>query len=343
MYRRGEHGQVARALRVLGELRGFRHGRPLADLAAKVGASERTVKRDLDALDQAGLLIERETRPPEGRVWARLVEDAHTDIAISRRERYTLLAVRSLFTVLRGTPLWEDVESIHRKLDQWMSDKERAEAASLADRFAYIPDGGTKAYDGKEDVQDALLTGVLQRRVVQYAYKDARGRTSRGYLAPLAMVLYKHGLYVVAIRLRRPEDGTAIRADARYETPFAVERFLEAEALRRMTFTPPAGFRLDRAIHPAGGIFLADSTRTQQVVIEFSKSKAAYVLGREHFRDQHAEVLPDGRVRLSFPTPNLTPIVSWVLEWGPHAKVLEPKELVTRVVAELDAARALYA
>ena len=46
-----------------------------------------------------------------------------------------------------------------------MSPAERAEHATFGDRFAYFPDGGTKAYEGQEDVLDALLAGVLSRRV----------------------------------------------------------------------------------------------------------------------------------------------------------------------------------
>ena len=76
-----------------------------------------------------------------------------------------------------------------------MSPEERAEHETFGDRFAHVPDGGTKAYEGKEDVLDALLTGVLSRKVVRHEYRDARGRTQRGHLAPFAMVLYKHGPY----------------------------------------------------------------------------------------------------------------------------------------------------
>jgi hypothetical protein len=34
--------------------------------------------------------------------------------------------------------------------------------------------------------------------------------------------------------------------------------------------------------------------------------------------------------------------VSWVLEWGPHARAIEPPALVAQVIAELDAARRGY-
>ena len=39
MYRRTEVGQVARALRVLDELRGFKRGRWISEIAKEVGAS----------------------------------------------------------------------------------------------------------------------------------------------------------------------------------------------------------------------------------------------------------------------------------------------------------------
>src|SRR5262245_63665203 len=107
MYRRGDLGHTARTLRVLDELRGFRRGRPLAELARHLDASERTVRRDLADLRAIGFEIEAVLL--DGRAGARLVEKSFSSIAITRRERYTLLAVASLFDVLRGTPLWEDV------------------------------------------------------------------------------------------------------------------------------------------------------------------------------------------------------------------------------------------
>jgi predicted DNA-binding transcriptional regulator YafY len=39
---------------------------------------------------------------------------------------------------------------------------------------------------------------------------------------------------------------------------------------------------------------------------------------------------------------NLTPVVSWVLEWGKRARVVEPPELAERVREELEGALAQY-
>ena len=163
MFKRGDFKQVARALRILHALRGYPEGRSLAQLSREVGVSERTVKRDLAELAEANIKIDRS--PIEGRAAARLEEESHQTVAITRRERYTLLAIRRMFDPFKGTPLAEDVESVLAKLQQRASAKERAEFAADRDRFAYVPVGGIKRYRDKEDVLDALLSGVLLRRV----------------------------------------------------------------------------------------------------------------------------------------------------------------------------------
>lgn len=358
MYKRGDLNHISRTLRVLDELRGFRRGRLLSEIAAQLGASERTIRRDLADLRSAGFEIEGLTLG--GRAAARLVEKTYSNIAITRRERYTLMAIGSLFDVLRGTPLWEDVRSLQAKLAQRMSPEEREEHATFGERFAYVPDGGTKAYEGKEDVLDALLTGVLSRRIVRFAYRDSRGRVRKGRIAPYTMVLYKHGLYVIGSRLRdpgeQPADASADRAPADRAPAdrapaepiapivvYAVERFTEAEALRNAPFVVPPGFHVTDVLNGAFGIHVAASDAPpRRAVIEFSAAKAAFVRARLWHPTQAFEELPDGRVRLAFTCANLIPVVSWVLEWGPHAKAIEPPELVADVIAELDAARRAY-
>jgi predicted DNA-binding transcriptional regulator YafY len=339
LYRRGDLNHISRVLRVLDELRGFRRGRRLSEIARQLGASERTIRRDLSDLRSAGFEIENVDLG--GRAGARLIERTYSNIAITRRERYTLLAIARLFDVLRGTPLWEDVASLQHKLEQRMTPEERAEHASLGDRFAYVPDGGTKAYEGKEDILDALLTGVLSRRVVRFAYRDALSRARQGYLAPYTMLLYKHGLYVVGSRLREPSDGQAIDPAASIAV-YAVERFTEADPVRDAPFTAPATFHITEILNGAFGIHVRSGASPHRVVVEFSAERAAFVRARVWHPTQTFEELADHRVRLMFTCASLIPVVSWVLEWGPHARAIEPPELVASIVAELDAARRAY-
>ena len=120
-------------------LRGYKHGRTLADLAVALDVSERTVRRDIADLVDAEIRIEL-TRI-DGRSAARLIEPSYAAVPVTRRERYTLLAVRHVFDVLRGTPLHDDVISVLDKVEQRMNPTERTEHAALGAHFAYVPDG----------------------------------------------------------------------------------------------------------------------------------------------------------------------------------------------------------
>jgi proteasome accessory factor B len=336
MYRKGEIGSVARALRVLDALRGFKQGRRVAAIATEVGVSERTVHRDIAELQDAGFDIAVTKR--ERRVMATLArEQTYSPVSITKRERFTLLAVRNVFDVLRGTPFLDDIHAVMSKLDQRMSDKGREEHRASGERFIYLPDHGTKSYAGKEDIIDSLQTGVLSRKVVRFRYRGMRSGHD-GFLAPFGLVLYRHGLYAIGARLSAANADTA---GAKLGI-FAVERFTECEHLRASTFTIPADFDMRKQLHGAFGPHLADDTGPHDVVVEFSREKAALAASREWHPTQTIEQAAGGRVRIAFRAPNLAPIVSWVLEWGPHARAVSPLLLVAEVVAELDGARAQY-
>ena len=319
MYRKGELGQVARALRVLDALRGFKHGRWVSEVATEVGASERTVRRDIAELQDAGFDIEVTRR--DNRSFACLVtERTYSPVSITKRERFTLLAVRSVFDVLQGTPFLDDVRSVMTKLEQRMSDSRAAEHAAFGERFMYMPDHGTKSYAGKEDIIDALQTGILSRKVVRYRYADARGRARDGFLAPFGMMLYRHGLYAIGARLKKAGDDVAIAPLGM----FAIERFTEAEHLRGHEFVVPAGFNIRDVLHGAFGPHLADASGPHEVVVEFSREKALLASSRAWHPSQRVEKLSDGRVRITLRVPHLAPVVSWILEWGPHACAMLP-------------------
>jgi predicted DNA-binding transcriptional regulator YafY len=337
VYRRGELGQIARALRMLDTLRGFKHGRWISDIASEIGASERTVRRDIAELQDAGFDIELTRR--DNKSFACLAtERTYSPVSITKRERFTLLAVRSVFDVLQGTPFLDDVRSVMTKLEQRMSDKERAELAAFGDRFVYMPDHGTKSYAGKEDIIDAIQTGILSRKVVRYRYADSRGRGREGFLAPLGMVLYRHGLYAIGARLNDPNSNPATELLA----IFAIERFTEAEHLRERDFRLPRDFVIRDALHGAFGPHLVDATGPHDVVVEFSREKALLASSRLWHPTQRVDEKRDGRVRIAMHVPSLAPVVSWILEWGPHARALAPDALVAEVKAELEQARAQY-
>ena len=213
-----------------------------------------------------------------------------------------------------------------------MPASQQADLDSFGDRFVFLPDHGTKIYREKDDILDALLTGVIRRWKINYRYRPHKGRAREGVLAPYALVLYKNGLYVIAKR----DD-----ADPRQPPHvYAAERFLDAEHIRGLAFELPSDFNVDSFFAGAFGIHHGSSSH--DVVIEFSAAAKNLIKSRIWHDNQKITSVDGNKLRLSFQVPDLTQVVSWVLSWGPMAKVIGPEDLRKKVNEELSATLELY-
>jgi len=322
-----------RLVRILLRLQGRHTGLSMHELGAELGVSRSQLRRDLLALEEAGIRLSFDREPGRyGRAVVRILDADATRIPITRRERYTLLAVRRMFDVFRGTPLYEDVASVYEKLLETLPGRERRDLRQLDEQIVYLPSGGTKHYSDKEDVLDALQTGVMMGRRVNTFYRPRRGAASEGVLEPYALIIYRNGLYVVASRYRDGERGAP--------RVFAVERFEWAQPVRRSRFAPPEDLDIDALFDGAFG--LITGRRRHRVVLEFAAGVRTEVLARRFHRTQVATEIAGGRVRLELEVTSLRELTSWVLGWGPAVKVVEPEELRGRVTDELERAAAQY-
>jgi proteasome accessory factor B len=339
---KGTYSQTERVLVLLDRLRTRRSGIELIALSQEPNISRQQLYRDKEVLQRLGHNIE-ETKP-EGRTVFRLVEPASRRVELTRRERFTLLALAGMSGPLRDTFIHEDIENISCKLLQHLSPTDRAEAEAFSEAFLHIPDGGVKSYRGKREIIDDLLTGVLQRRFVRYAYNTSSGRSEAGVLAPYALVLYRNGLYVVGGMVDEGTLGTPKVKMRREPGPYAVERFRSTEVIPRLNFTRPRDLRVRDLFNGAFGIHIkANMGEPQRVVIEFSRDVRQRVMERLFHPTQQTEQLPDGRVRLTFQLCDLTELPTWILGFGRHAHVCEPVELVDKVREEMASALRRYA
>ena len=102
MKSKGAPTQVVRTVGILRKLSGRRIGVRLDDLATDYNVSRDQIRRDLLALEEAGVRLEY-TRE-EGRYGRALVRLVDAEwVPIHRSERFTLLAARRMFDVFRGT------------------------------------------------------------------------------------------------------------------------------------------------------------------------------------------------------------------------------------------------
>jgi predicted DNA-binding transcriptional regulator YafY len=358
---KGHYSQTARCIRLLDRLRGHRGGLLLAQLGQELGVGERQIRRDLDALDDAGYRCEVFTRAVEDsahkRSAVRLREAGHVAVPFTSLELYALTAVRSAFDVLKGTPFFEQIERIFEKAYHHVAERHRrTDEEDLSRKIVYVPDAGVKEFEGKSEVVEELLDGIMNRRLVEARYRTQSGRVLEGKFAVYTFVMHKHGLYALGRQLNADEvaEREARRDQVREAAPaqplpeagtnvFAVERFESAESIRRSRFDVPPDLDVASYFQDAFGIHVGPERKKEKVVIEFSKARKAYATGRRWHRSQRVEHMPDGSVRLHFELASTREVPSFILKWGPHARAIEPAHIVERVAAELRDAAALYA
>jgi predicted DNA-binding transcriptional regulator YafY len=81
----------------------------------------------------------------------------------------------------------------------------------------------------------------------------------------------------------------------------------------------------------------------EAVEIEFASRVAPYVRERTWHPSQRFRDRPDGSVLVSLEVCCDRALKTWILGWGPFARVVSPRRLAEEILDELDEARARYA
>jgi predicted DNA-binding transcriptional regulator YafY len=287
-----------------------------AELAAELGVSVATARRDLEALSVAGVPV----YPQQGRGggW-QLVGGARTDLS-----GLTAAEAQALF-LLAGpaASIAPGVKSALRKLVRALPGTFRADAEAAAD--AVIIDAARWGERHKERpalVRD-LQTAVVRRRKVQLSYGGLSGPPSQRVIDPWGLVDKDDVWYLIA--------GTPTG-----QRTFRVDRIVEAV----VTDDPadrPDDFELARTWQR-----VVDQIERQRSLVQAAvliEGRLVHVLQSHYGR--HCEVLntlDDGRVRVRVASHTARSIAEQLAGWGNAVEVIEPEEVrdeLARIGAEL--------
>jgi predicted DNA-binding transcriptional regulator YafY len=212
---------TARALQTL-ELLRTQPGATAAQIAARLGVSERAARRYVAILREAGVPVESE----RGRYGGyRLGRGARLAPVVFTEEEALGLAM----AVLEGHPAASDpreqVGAALGKLIRALPEGVGHQAAVLREYASAAPD--RRAAHPDPAVTSALVLAVASRRRVRLAYRSASGREWEGEVEPWAVIV-RHGRWYL---LCRSLHADAIRS-------YRVDRVRAVQATRR-SFTPP--------------------------------------------------------------------------------------------------------
>ncbi|HEX8803486.1 MAG TPA: WYL domain-containing protein [Acidimicrobiales bacterium] len=207
-------------------------GRTAAWLAERFEVSTRTIKRDVTALQQAGVPVWASPGPGGG-----YVVDGGGTLPPLTFTAGEATAVAIALAAQPGLPFGPDGRSALTKLLGAMSPDGRRAAEDLAGHVWTRPRPGPTAE--RSPVARVLDEAVRERVVVVIDYVDARGRaTSRRPVEPLAFAQNEGRWYLLAW-CRRRRDGRWFRLDRIVDAWATAEPFAERDLAEVFGEIPP--------------------------------------------------------------------------------------------------------
>jgi len=293
-------------------------------LAEEHGVTERTIRRDLEALQEAGFPLYDERAEGGRKVW-RLIDGYKQRLTqtFTLSELAALYFGKNLMSFLGGAPFARDLESAFAKIREALPARSLPYLARIQDLFSARPEPW-KDYSKKKDVIAALIDATLHQRSAVLEYYSFNSRRTKKYTVdPYRVVYYHGGLYLYA----RVGEYSEVRT-------FAVERISRIEVTDE-EFEIPGDFNVSEFARGAFGIA---GGRPEPVAIAFDAKMAGYIRERVWHESQSLEERPDGSVVLRLNVALGFELKAWIKSFAPYAQVLEPAPLRDEIQADLRAA-----
>src|SRR3970040_431386 len=133
------------------------------DLAEQLGVTERTIRRDIEALQEAGFPL-YDDRVDGRKVW-RLVSGYKQRLtqSFTLAELSALYFSKNLLSFLGGAPFAQDLESAFAKIREALPARSLPYLARIQELFSARPDPW-KDYSKKQDVIAGLIDAILHQR-----------------------------------------------------------------------------------------------------------------------------------------------------------------------------------
>jgi predicted DNA-binding transcriptional regulator YafY len=325
------NAEVIRQWTILREIERSRlTGVTIDDLASLCGVTTRTIRRDLQALEEAGFpLYDNNAHDDRRTRWA-INGQAFRGLGagLTLSELCALYFSRTVLESLAGTPFKDDVESAFEKLASTLTPHMRGFLDQLPRVLA--TKGDARKHDDPR--QQAIIARALEATIhlrqarITY-YSKSSDRTKDYVIHPYRLAYAQGGLYVLAFVAEYDEVRT-----------FAVER-IQGLSLLEERFTPVEDLSDTAFPHSLG----VHSGPPERVEIEFQPDVADYVRTRQWHPSQQVRETTSGGLTVTLNVCLDRSLRSWILSFGPFARVAAPESLARDIAHDLAEATARYA
>ena len=308
---------------ILREIEGARAaGVTIDDLASLCGVTTRTIRRDLQALEEAGFPLFDDKSRDDGRTRWSINGQAFKGLAagLTLSELCALYFSRTLVESLAGTPFKHDVEQAFDKLAAVLTPHMQQFLDQLPRVIATKADPlRRRAAGGPQTLARAIEATLHSRQATLVYHSKSSERTKTYRIHPYRLAYAQGGMYLMAY-VPEYEEIRTFALERIQEISLLEERFTPLEEL------PDAAFPHSLGVH---------SGPPERVEIAFQASAADYVRSREWHETQTTKDLDDGSVVVTLRVCRDRALESWILGFGAAARVLDPPALVADIARQL--------
>ena len=319
--------QLIRQWGILNLVESHHYGIAIENMAAEMGCTTRTVRRDLEALEHTGFPLY--TEEIDGEIRWRLLNTfknaPHTPFTIT--EILSLYFSRDLLKVLKGTPFYDSIESILDKIRKTISPETLEHLGKLEQSF-YVAQRKHKDYGRFKSFLDQLIDATAQSNTVEIKYHTMHSdKTTVRKVDPYKMWYFDHTFFLIG-KCHRTDD---VRM-------FVVDRIKTLKILDD-SFRIPSDFSVEDYMKDSFGVIHGKKSK---VVIRFDKEVSGYIKERIWHPSQKIKQNKDGSITATFTIAGTNEIKYWVLSYGHHAEIKEPQALRTELKQDLSLALKKY-
>lgn len=306
--------QVVRVIRILRDLDRV-GGSDLYELAERYGTTTRTIRRDLEAIEEAGIPITCEAGEGSRKRW-RLDSDASERIAHLIEASHFLalrLAMEESTVLRRNESLFAVMEDLADRIEKALGRRGREELREV-DRCFF----SWEKFAWREAPHELMwpLVGAISKRracLVTYRAPSSGNKDKRFRVLPLRLIVHNGALYVHAWQ-------------AHFKTVLLLnlQRLQGLEVLDETEPLPP-DYDPEKLENTAFGVFIGRGA--ENFILRFDAFARPYIEERRWHPTEKLTAEPDGRVMLTFRCTPSYEVTNWVASWREHVEVLEPKKL----------------
>ncbi len=300
-------------------------GRPysLSQLSRELHCSKQTVLRMTDQINRSsGNRVESRLESGKRIYWIPAPK-TRPKVSLSPEEIQQLELCRGMVLHLLPDGVRKQIKQTIAKTTTMLSDMGERDKAFKPLAVAEIK--GRIDYSPHQEHIATLIQAVQDKRVCDVTYHAPSNPKPRTYsFAPIKLISYREALYVTGWRVEDRGEPTP-----RHSIMLAIHRL-------KGVVTQARKFDIKMDPEKKEELFGFMDLEKMRVKVKFDKETAAYIKERKWSEDQEIKEFKNGNLILEFTARSMPEVVSWVLGFGAHAKVMGPKELKEKIKNEVN-------